>query len=275
MSQCTDYAPTLAAEGGVRTLGIGENTLVYVPAQYGESSDVNVAVSDGSGFKAQTFRLVDGEDYLVPFAVTADNVENTRTLTKSAAPYTVCLPYALDIPQGAKVYRLSGRGSNELIFAQHTERMEALQPYLVWAENSDALLSTVNTTLPSSNDGQTVGSQQSSVGYTLRGTLKSIGNAEAVELGAYVMNDDAKWHPVLSDTEEHKAVTIPAFRCYLLQSRQGTRANIGMILEDATGVEQLRTIDSDGTERVYDLSGRRLSAPTKGINIINGKKVLK
>ena len=275
MSQCTDYAPTLAAEGGVRTLGIGENTLVYVPAQYGESSDVNVAVSDGSGFKAQTFRLVDGEDYLVPFAVTADNVENTRTLTKSAAPYTVCLPYALDIPQGAKVYRLSGRGSNELIFAQHTERMEAMQPYLVWAENSDALLSTVNTTLPSSNDGQTVGSQQSTVGYTLRGTLKSIGNAEAVELGAYVMNDDAKWHPVLSDTEEHKAVTIPAFRCYLLQSRQGTRAGIGMILEDATGVERLRTIDSDGTERIYDLSGRRLSAPTKGINIINGKKVLK
>ncbi len=229
MSQCTGYAPTLAAEGGVRTLGIGENTLVYVPAQYGESSDVNVAVSDGSGFKAQTFRLVDGEDYLVPFAVTADNVENTRTLTKSAAPYTVCLPYALDIPQGAKVYRLSGRGSNELIFAQHTERMEAMQPYLVWAENSDALLSTVNTTLPSSNDGQTVGSQQSTVGYTLRGTLKSIGNAEAVELGAYVMNDDSMWHPVLSDTEEHKAVTIPAFRCYLLQSRQGTRAAIGMI----------------------------------------------
>jgi hypothetical protein len=113
------------------------------------------------------------------------------------------------------------------------------------------------------------------VGYTLRGTLKSIGNAEAVELGAYVMNDDAKWHPVLSDTEEHKAVTIPAFRCYLLQSRQGTRAAIGMILEDATGVERLRTIDSDGTERIYDLSGRRLSAPTKGINIINGKKVLK
>ena len=275
MSKCAEYAPTLASEGGVRSLGIGENTLAYVPAQYGESSDVNVAVSDGSGFKAQTFRLVDGEDYLVPFAVTADKVENTRTLAKSTAPYTICLPYSLDVPAGAKVYRLSGRSDNELIFAQHTERMEAMQPYLVWAENSDALLSTVNTTLPSSNDGQTVGSQQSTVGYTLRGTLKSIGNAEAVELGAYVMNDDAKWHPVLSDTEEHKAVTIPAFRCYLLQSRQGTRANIGMILEDATGVERLRTIDSDGTERIYDLSGRRLSAPTKGINIINGKKVLK
>ena len=45
---------------------------------------------------------------------------------KSSAPYTVCLPYALDIPAGAKVYRLSGRGTSELIFAQHTGRMEAM-----------------------------------------------------------------------------------------------------------------------------------------------------
>ena len=275
MSQCADYAPTLAAEGGVRSLGIGENTLVYVPAEYGESADVNVAVGDSTSgvFHAQTFRLVDGQDYCVPFDVTADNVENTRTLAKSPVPYTVCLPYALDIPDGAKVYRLSGRGSNELIFAQHTDRMEAMEPYLVWTENSDALLSTANVTLPASKGG-TVGSQQQVLGYTLRGTLNGIGNQEAVELGAYVMNDDAKWHPVLSDSEAHRAVTIPAFRCFLLQSRyNNARGAIGMTLEDAEDIEQLRTIDSDGTEHVFDLSGRRIDGNAKGIVIKNGKKM--
>ena len=276
LSQCADYAPTLAAEGGVRSLGIGENTLVYVPAEYGETSDVNVAVGDSTSgaFHAQTFRLVDGQDYCVPFAVTVDNVENTRTLAKSSAPYTVCLPYALDIPAGAKVYRLSGRGTNELIFAQHTGRMEAMQPYLVWTEESDALLSTVSTTLPASTDGSTVGGQQSSVGYTMRGTLKAIPNLEAVELGAYVMNDDAKWHPMLSDTDEHRAVTIPAFRSYLLQSRYNSRPAIGMTLEDANGIVQLRTVDTDGTERVFDLSGRRVDGNAKGIVIKNGRKII-
>jgi hypothetical protein len=258
----------------VRSLGIGDNTLCYVPAEYGQTADVNVAVSDGSGYKTQTFRLVDKLDYCVPFAVTADKVENTRTLAKSGVPYTVCLPYDLDIPVGAKVYRLSGRGTNELIFAQHTGRMEAMQPYLVWADNSDALLSTVSTTLPASTDGSTVGGQQSTVGYTLRGTLTPIGNLEAVELGAYVLNDDARWHPVLSDTEAHSAVTIPAFRCFLLQRRQNNYAPIGMILEDADGIEQLRTIDTDGTERVYDLQGRQVNESTKGIVIKNGKKVI-
>jgi hypothetical protein len=47
-----------------------------------------------------------------------------------------------------------------------------------------------------------------------------------------------------------------------------------MTLEGTTGIEQLRTIDRDGTERIYDLNGRQLSVPTKGVNIKNGKKIL-
>ena len=233
---------------------------------------MNVAVATSSGFHAETFRLYDGEDYCVPFAIDADQVENTRTLTQSSAPYTVCLPYTLDIPAGAKAYRLSGRSANELIFAEHIGRLEAMQPYLIWTEQSDAQLSAVGTTLPASTDAGTIGKQQQTVGYTLRGTLTGISNQEAVELGAYVMNDDAKWHPVLSDTDEHRAAAVPPFRAYLLQSRQGTRAAIGMVLEDATGIQQLRTIDRDGTERVYDLQGRRINANAKGIVIRNGKK---
>ena len=271
----------------MRSLGVGEQTLAYVPAgsvPSGSSAGVNVAVDTAatshlspltSHFTCATFRLYDGEDYCVPFAIDADQVENTRTLAKSSAPYTVCLPYALDIPAGAKAYRLSGRSANELIFAEHISRLEAMQPYLIWTEQSDAQLSAVGTTLPASTDPSTIGRQQQTVGYTLRGTLTGIANQEAVELGAYVMNDDAKWHPVLSDTDAHRAAAVPPFRAYLLQSRQGTRAAIGMVLEDATGIQQLRTIDRDGTERVYDLQGRRIDTNAKGIVISNGRKVLR
>ena len=45
-------------------------------------------------------------------------------------------------------------------------------------------------------------------------------------------------------------------------------------LEDATGITKFRTIDRDGCQRIYDLGGRQLSAPVKGVNIINGQKVL-
>ena len=72
----------------------------------------------------------------------------------------------------------------------------------------------------------------------------------------------------------NRAVTIPAFRSYLLQSRYNSRPAIGMTLEDANGIVQLRTIDSDGTERVFDLSGRRVDGNAKGIVIKNGRKII-
>ena len=80
---------------------------------------------------------------------------------------------------------------------------------------------------------------------------------------------------MLSDNDEHRVASILPFRAYLLENRKAGARSIGMTLEGTTGIEQLRTIDSDGTERVYDLNGRQLSAPTKGINVMNGKKIIK
>ena len=88
-------------------------------------------------------------------------------------------------------------------------------------------------------------------------------------------HSDAFTNPTLSTNTAHQIqhIYVP-YRCYLLQNGKhaGTRA-LGMTLEDVSGITQFHTIDSDGTEQIYDLNGRQLSAPAKGINIINGKKV--
>ncbi|SNU05699.1 Leucine rich repeat-containing protein, partial [Prevotellaceae bacterium MN60] len=42
---------------------------------------------------------------------------------------------------------------------------------------------------------------------------------------------------------------------------------------DVAGVQGIQ-VDKDQNARVYDLNGRRLNAPTKGVGIINGRKVL-
>jgi hypothetical protein len=260
--------------GGLRKVGLSENTLCFMPSLYGESQELNVIVGDTTDvMNCANYRLVDGLDYDVPYAFKADKVENTRTLAKSAAPYTICLPYDLPVPNGAKAYKLSGRSSTELVFTQTLETLEALQPYLIWTANGDALLNTGAANIPTSG-GQTYGRQHDAPGYSMRGTLYGISNAEAAELGAYTLQQDGLWHPVMDDTDAHRQARILPFRAYLLQNRvAGTRA-IGMSLEDVTGIEQFRTIDSNGTECVYDLNGRQLNAPVKGINIINGKKVM-
>ena len=46
--------------------------------------------------------------------------------------------------------------------------------------------------------------------------------------------------------------------------------------DDATTIDTIRTIDSNGTERYYDLDGRELPGkPEKGAYIHNGKKYIK
>jgi hypothetical protein len=260
----------------LRDAGFSKNTICYMPSHYGQTDEVNVVVGDTTGVMTCTnFMLVDGHDYDVLYSFKAQKVENNRTLSKSAVPYTICLPYDLDIPIGAKAYKMSGRSDNELIFTQTLDRLETLQPYLIWADQGDATLGTSGDISIPASGGMTYGRQHDAPGFSMRGTLYGISNAEASELGAYTLQNDGKWHPVLSDTDEHRAASILPYRAYLLQNRNARNRAIGMTLEDATGIEQLRTIDSDGTERVYDLNGRQLSAPTKGINVMNGKKIIK
>ena len=256
-------------------IGVVPGALIYLPASNESGSGVNMVWTNGDGGATCTeYVLDDSRDYLVPIAFEAATAKSNRKILKSDYPYTVCLPFALQAPSSIRIYKLSGRSTNELIFTQTFSAIEAFEPCLIIADADGAeLTSGGSVTIPVS-DGSAYGKQNDAPGYSMRGTLKQIDNSRAAELGAYTLQQDGKWHPVMADSEAHRAASIVPFRAYLLQNRGAQTRSIGMSLEGTTGIEQLRTIDSDGTERIYDLNGRRLSAPTKGINIINGKKVI-
>ena len=262
--------------GGLRKKGFTEKTLCFMPGEYGVTDEVNVAAPEAPGavqLRAKTIRIYDGLDYVMPYSVDAETIENTRTLPRSDKPYSVCLPYSLSIPEGAVVYRLDDCNSNELVFkAVDSNFMMEGQPYLVRATN-DVSLDTRNQMLNA--DNQMWPGQQDVTGFTMRGTINSIPNAEASDLGAYVLQSDGKWHAVMADTDEHRSVSIPAYRCYLLKNRGAWARTISMTLDDnSTGIDRIRTIDNDGTERLYDLNGRLIDGNAKGVVIKNGKKVI-
>ena len=69
--------------------------------------------------------------------------------------------------------------------------------------------------------------------------------------------------------------TIPAGKAYLDASGAGARALSIVFGEDeATGIENLTPTLSEGEGVVYNLRGQRVNAPTKGLYIVNGKKVV-
>lgn len=69
---------------------------------------------------------------------------------------------------------------------------------------------------------------------------------------------------------------LPAGKAYLNIAVTGSAPvlNLGFSDGDATGIDEVRSQMEEVREGIFDLSGRRVENPTKGIYIVNGKKVI-
>ena len=67
--------------------------------------------------------------------------------------------------------------------------------------------------------------------------------------------------------------TIAANKAYLHLSGSATAQEFFAFDETVTGVDSINAQDSE-EEKVYDLQGRRIAKPAKGVYIVNGKKVI-
>ena len=69
--------------------------------------------------------------------------------------------------------------------------------------------------------------------------------------------------------------TIGANKAYLTYSSGGGAPSFLNFVEDnVTGIEMPKAETTDSDAEVYDLQGRRVANPTKGLYIVNGKKVV-
>ena len=265
-------------------LGINDGALVYVPASYGSTDEHNVVWGDFTELQNNYYDISDQLDYYVPYPFKSRHISNSRVLTpkKTAdgtanmeeSKFTVSLPYDMDVPAGAKAYKLEDRNGSTLIFHEELERMKANTPYLlVLTTENVSLNSDLEQDIPTTTQAEAdlLSNQLDILGFSMRGTLKAIDNKTAHELGAYILQGDNKWHAVPSGVE---AANIPAFRAYLLQRDGGAGVKaFDMQLDEVDGVDTILTIDRDGTENYYDLNGRKLNGrPQRGVYICQGKK---
>ena len=265
-------------------LGINAGALVYVPASYGATDEHNVIWGNYNNLQNNYYDLADQFDYIVPMEFTTHHIGNSRVLQPKKAPdgttnmeeskYTVCLPYSMPVPAGAKAFKLHGRSGSTLIFNEEQNTMTASTPYLLVLTNSNVTLSSdTEQTIPTTLEAEAalLSHQSTAPGLALRGTLKAIDNTTANQLGSYILQSDNKWHLVPSGVE---AAYIPSFRAYLLQRDNGAGVKaFDMQLDEVDGIDTILTVDRDGNETYYDLSGRKLNGrPQRGVYIHHGKK---
>ena len=72
-----------------------------------------------------------------------------------------------------------------------------------------------------------------------------------------------------------QGATIPAGKAYLDATGAGARSlTISFDDEDVTGVNEVRSQKEDVRSEWFDLQGRKVAQPTRGLYIVNGKKVV-
>ncbi len=179
-----------------------------------------------------------------------------KPYTLSSEYGTICIPTAAALPDGVKAYSCASV-TNNVLDLEGVSSLAANTPYILektGAEASYTILSTEKT----SNEIYTTG--------CLNGVL----TATSAPTDSYVLqnlDNNVAFYQV-SSTDP---ITVPANRCYLT-----TTANVkALAFPDGTltSISEIQAADEKAV--IYDLSGRRVSKATKGIYIINGKKVIK
>lgn len=170
---------------------------------------------------------------------------------------TICTPYAATAT-GATVYSAAING-NEVELTEVGTNLVAGTPYIYQATADAQTFSYASgaiVTEPLAN-----------------GPLTGVFTATQVPVGSYVMqtlNDAQKFYIVA----EGKQPTLSANRAYLTvsNSEAGVKAfSIGTTEETA-----IKAIDAlmSGDAKIYDMNGREQKSLQKGVNIVNGVKVL-
>jgi hypothetical protein len=68
--------------------------------------------------------------------------------------------------------------------------------------------------------------------------------------------------------------SIPAGKAYLMVASGEDAPALDVVFGDATGIEAVKKAETVADGAYYNLAGQRVAQPTKGLYIVNGKKVV-
>jgi len=178
----------------------------------------------------------------------------TESKTVNAKGYaTYCSQNALDFTNatGGTAWAVTGISGTTITFAQITGAVPAGTGLLLMGEANATI------TIPCATGAAALATN----------LLEGITTATDVAADAYYGLSGDEFVKV-------NAGTVPAGKALLPVSSVDVKA-FTFVFEDATGIESIQNSKSEIQNTIFDLSGRRVVKPTKGLYIVNGKKIVK
>lgn len=237
-----------------------EYTGTFTLSKAGTYTVKAIAVKDGCNDSEEATATIVVEEKTIEVPTSIINCDNSSC--KSASYSTLYLDHAVKIPGGVNVYRgvLDTEKATLTLYKIRTGVIPA--QYAVIVENTQGGSSVTFT--------ETENPTATPLANDLQGSLTAVQIANAADY--YVLGHTAAHHVGFYHPN---STTLAAGKAYIYWSSSNARAltvNRGNEEDDTTGIGHVEsTIQPSAV--IYDLMGRRVDNPTRGMYIINGKKV--
>ena len=219
-----------------------------------------------SGFLGQKKKAVSlsDESYISDKASgTVNEISYTRQMSNNWG--TLVLPYSLTLTgsEPYHLYSIDNMTGEELVLKQLEGTVAAGTPCVVKRKGSEAEL-TFGSNIAKLNMERVA---QDVGGMKFRGTYWT----EDVNSG-YVISKNSFWNvEELKGSTSVKGVKVRPFRAWLDGTSANAPAQLSMRIDGSTtGIDAIDALN-DAEAEYYDLSGKRLDEPQKGVNIVRMK----
>ena len=200
----------------------------------------------------------------------------------------VCLPFNRDVPAGYDVYCFSKMDDdgNPVFKQKEMTQMNAGEPYLLRyvgeaSGTRDSRKLDLSPSSPGLIDMSTQIQAQANKKMVFTGTFADLTNTRGLTDHIYILKSDRSWKPLDSTkVKKDDGVCLEAFQTYICFKEHTTPySKLQTSLVDVNGkpVDQKPIVsgipvlileDEEGRKEWFDLNGRRIDAPQKGINIL-------
>ena len=195
-----------------------------------------------------------------------------REYTETGKFGTICLPYKASYA-GAEIYSISGKDASGISLSKVTGLLEAGKPYFYMASdvNGKDNAGTVRNVNFFRADFDTYDVADPVENNGLIGTFSAITAPQGDNF--YVLSGNKLYYTTGA------TVNVGANKAYIDKSKivnKGGEAKAFIDFDEleATGIDAVDTAKTLKGGKFYDLSGREVANPTRGLYIVNGKKVL-
>ena len=247
----------------------------YFSKLVGKNGEEKIGAA-GEPLAAYNLALDDNKDFVSYEPFTATAASYNRTINTTWA--TLCLPFEVSLEgQDFRAFKLlSADDATETVELEELKTIEAGTPVIIKMTNGATELKFTEADKNIAKDVLTSATADNN--YQLQGLYTQKEFSKDADNNCYIVKGNKLMNPtkLLENTKVTKVASKP-FRAYMVDNSSAPTAgakmfNIGFDNDGTTAIDSLNTIANDKAE-YYDLQGKRLNEPQKGINIVkrNGK----